>query len=113
MFHFYSFIKFFYPYPLIVHFRTDEDEEFDIDGFIDDFLSDYVENFLEIILYDYIVESIHENYENHMLDLIADENAELEENRLVQNGHGGGHGGQQHHGHGQYSSRIQWYKNEK
>ena len=95
----------FYPYPLIVLFRTDEDEEFDIDGFIDDFLSDYVENFLEIILYDYIVESIHENYENHMLDLIADENAELEENRLVQNGHGGGHGGQQHHG--LYSSRIQ------
>ena len=30
------------------------------------------------------MESIHENYENHMLDLIADENADIEERQQMQ-----------------------------
>jgi hypothetical protein len=60
----------------IVHIdesATESDEEDDIDGFVEDFLSDFHEDFLDFLLNELVQDALHETYENHLLDLIADE----------------------------------------
>lgn len=41
--------------------------------FVDDFLSDYHDKFLDFLLNELVQDAIHESYENHLLDIIADE----------------------------------------
>ena len=60
--------------------NSDNDESFsqcnalDIDEYVEDFMSDFLDDhFLDDFLNELIQGVIHECYENHMLDIIADE----------------------------------------
>merc|ERR1712130_746641 len=54
--------------------NDDDSRNYDlIEDFVEDFMSDFHDDFLDYLLQEMVQDALHEVYENHLLDIIADE----------------------------------------